>query len=65
MRLPPPIVIFPLATALVAILALALRSHHDAPAVAPLPPKRSSTISPRVLLFFIARSASATGFCVG
>lgn len=38
MRLPPPIVIFPLATALVAILALALRSHHDAPAVAPLPP---------------------------
>jgi len=31
-------VIFPLATALVAVLALSLRSHHDAPAVAPLPP---------------------------
>ena len=38
MRLPPPVVIFPLATALVAVLALNLRSHHDAPAVAPLPP---------------------------
>ena len=38
MRLPPPIVIFPLATALLAVVALALRSHHDAPAVAPLPP---------------------------
>jgi len=38
MRLPPPVVIFPLATALVAVLALSLRSHHDAPAVAPLPP---------------------------
>jgi serine protease Do len=38
MRTPPPIVTFPLATALIALLALALRSHHDAPAVAPLPP---------------------------
>ena len=38
MRLPPPIVIFPVATALLAVVALALRSHHDAPAVAPLPP---------------------------